>query len=124
MNLSQRTVSIPLRMYLPFQSPYAAASSLLTPFHSWKGNGIGAIQVDRGSFLKDIDMFDSVEFGISSRDARGLAPATKRLLEASFLALLDSGIDYRSRNIGCYTSATSFDINNVSEPVSRSSRSG
>ena len=66
-------------------------------------------------------MFDNTEFGISSRDARALAPSTRKLLEMCFLALLDSGIDYRARNVGCYTSGTSFDITTVTEPVSRPS---
>lgn len=117
-SVSQLTASTSMRTYLLLRNLYNVTSPQLTPFLSWKGNGTGTIHVDKGAFLKHIDMFDNVEFGISSRDARGLAPATKKLLETSFLALLDSGIDYRSRNIGCYTSATSFDITNVSEPVS------
>ena len=44
---------------------------------------------------------------------------TRKLLENCFLALLDSGIDYRTRNVGCYTSGSSHDYMNVSEPVSR-----
>lgn len=90
----------------------------LTWFVRWQGNGIGTIRVDRGSFLKNIDMFDNVEFGVSHRDAKAMSPATKMLLEQCFLALLDSGIDYRTKNIGCYTSGTSIELTNVSEPVS------
>ena len=86
-------------------------------FVRWQGNGIGTIRVDRGSFLKNIDMFDNVEFGVSHRDAKAMSPATKMLLEQCFLALLDSGIDYRTKNIGCYTSGTSIELTNVSEPV-------
>ncbi|KAL6298480.1 hypothetical protein BKA93DRAFT_830667 [Sparassis latifolia] len=84
--------------------------------NAWKGNGLAEIHVDQGSFLKDIDMFDNVEFGISTRDARYMAPVTRRLLENCFLALLDSGIDYRMKNVGCFTSGNSFDLTNVSEP--------
>ncbi|KAL6298494.1 putative polyketide synthase [Sparassis latifolia] len=83
---------------------------------SWKGNGPAEIHVDRGSFLKDIEMFDNIEFGISSRDAYHMAPSTRRLLENCFLALLDSGIDYRTKNIGCFTSGISHEITNVCEP--------
>ncbi|KAF8192401.1 hypothetical protein K438DRAFT_2135640 [Mycena galopus ATCC 62051] len=83
---------------------------------AWKGSGIGQVSVDKGSFLKDIDLFDHVEFGISSRDARALSPATRQLLEHSFLALLDSGIDYRKRPVGCYMSGTSIDLSNVANP--------
>ncbi|OCH84204.1 putative polyketide synthase [Obba rivulosa] len=83
---------------------------------AWKGNGIGQIHVDGGAFLKGIDLFDNVEFGISSRDARTMAPVTKKLLENCFLALLDSGIDYRMRNVGCYTAGNSFELSNVTDP--------
>ncbi|EGN93605.1 hypothetical protein SERLA73DRAFT_63646, partial [Serpula lacrymans var. lacrymans S7.3] len=82
----------------------------------WNGNGLARVHVDKGSFLKEIDLFDNVEFGVSSRDARIMAPATRKLLESCFLALLDSGIDYRAQNVGCYTSGISFDLTNVSEP--------
>ncbi|KAJ7020957.1 thiolase-like protein, partial [Mycena alexandri] len=82
----------------------------------WKGEGLGQINAEKGSFLKDIDLFDHVEFGISSRDARAMAPATRKLIELCFLALLDSGIDYRKENIGCYMSANSINLSNVSNP--------
>ncbi|KAF8205834.1 thiolase-like protein, partial [Mycena galopus ATCC 62051] len=83
---------------------------------SWKGNGRGQVTAERGSFLKDIDLFDHVEFGISSRDARAMAPTTRKLVEVSFLALLDSGIDYRKQNVGCYMSGNSIKLSNVSYP--------
>ncbi|KDR73164.1 hypothetical protein GALMADRAFT_158296 [Galerina marginata CBS 339.88] len=89
---------------------------------AWKGTGIGKVHVNRGAFLKDIDTFDNVEFGISSRDAQAMAPATRKLLENSFLALLDSGIDYRMKKVGCFTSGTSIDLMNVSEPDEFDSR--
>ncbi|KAJ7157757.1 putative polyketide synthase [Mycena filopes] len=81
----------------------------------WKGKGLGQVSVEHGSFLKDIDLFDHVEFGISSRDARAMAPATRSLIEQSFLALLDSGIDYRKQPIGCYMSGTSIDLLTASQ---------
>jgi len=84
----------------------------------WKGTGIGKIHVNKGAFLKDIDAFDNVEFGISSKDAQSMAPASRKLVENSFLALLDSGIDYRTKSVGVFTSGTSIDLMNVSEPVS------
>ncbi|KAJ7292447.1 thiolase-like protein [Mycena rebaudengoi] len=82
----------------------------------WRGHGLGQISVQQGSFLKHIDVFDHVEFGISSRDARAMAPSTRKLLEQCFLALLDSGIDYRRQLVGCYTAATSIELMNVSTP--------
>ncbi|KAJ7192839.1 thiolase-like protein [Mycena pura] len=83
---------------------------------SWKGDGLGLVNVQRGSFLKDIDLFDHAEFGVSSRDARAMAPATRLLLEQSFLALFDSGIDYRNRRVGCFMSANLVDLSNVAVP--------
>lgn len=74
--------------------------------------------MDTGSFLKGIDLFDNVEFGISARDARTMSPATRKLIEHCFLALVDSGIDYRSRNVGCFTSGTNLELTNVAGPVS------
>ncbi|OSX62618.1 hypothetical protein POSPLADRAFT_1141091 [Postia placenta MAD-698-R-SB12] len=83
---------------------------------AWKGNNRGEIRVNAGSFLKDIDLFDNVEFGISARDARTMAPATRKLVEQCFLALVDSGIDYRNRNVGCFTSGTNLELTNVADP--------
>ncbi|KAG2004326.1 CurK protein, variant 2 [Coprinopsis cinerea AmutBmut pab1-1] len=85
-------------------------------FEAWKGNALGTIHAQKGAFLKDVDLFDNVEFGISSTDARAMAPATRKLLENSFLALLDSGIDYRSKRVGVYTAGTSIELTNVAEP--------
>lgn len=47
-----------------------------------------------------------------------MAPVTRKLIENSFLALLDSGIDYRARKVGCYTSGNSIDLTNVADAVS------
>ena len=69
--------------------------------------------------MKDIDYFDHFEFGVSAKDARAMSVATRKLLEQSFLALLDSGIDYRGQNVGCFMSAVSFDITSIVEPVSK-----
>jgi len=62
-------------------------------------------------------MFDYFEFGISLKDAKGMAVATRRLIENSFLALWDSGIQYRGRNVGTYMSAVAFDLLSVGETV-------
>ncbi|KAF9262405.1 beta-ketoacyl synthase, partial [Marasmius fiardii PR-910] len=82
---------------------------------TWKGENLGQISTDKGSFLKNIDLFDNVEFGISGRDARAMAPSTRKLIEQSFLALQDSGIDYRSRNVGCFTAGVGYAITDVTE---------
>ncbi|KAJ7619690.1 hypothetical protein FB45DRAFT_931421 [Roridomyces roridus] len=80
------------------------------------GPGVGQLLTNKGSFLKDIHLFDHLEFGVSYRDARAMAPATRLLLEQAFLALSDAGIDYRNRNVGCYTAGTSIELMNVGVP--------
>ena len=92
--------------------------------YSWYGRGPGRVTVKHGTFLKDIDMFDNVEFGISNKDAQAMSPSTRKLIELSFLSLLDAGIPYRSRNIGCFASGTNFDIVSVTEPVCNLTRCG
>ncbi|EIN05362.1 polyketide synthase [Punctularia strigosozonata HHB-11173 SS5] len=43
-----------------------------------------------------------------------MALSTRKLLELSFLSLVDSGIDYRGQNVGCYMSGISHDIHTIS----------
>jgi acyl transferase domain-containing protein len=76
---------------------------------SLKGNNIGEVAATHGAFLKDLDLFDHIEFGISSKDARMMTIGTRKLIELSFLALLDSGIDYRGKNIGAYMASVAHD---------------
>ncbi|KAG2115628.1 hypothetical protein DEU56DRAFT_932582 [Suillus clintonianus] len=74
-----------------------------------KGVNIGEVAATHGAFLKDLDLFDPIEFGISSKDARMMTIGTRKLIELSFLALLDSGIDYRGKNIGTYMAGVAHD---------------
>ncbi|KAF9541628.1 ketoacyl-synt-domain-containing protein [Agrocybe pediades] len=83
---------------------------------SWKGSNLGQIVSDRGSFLKGATMFDHVEFGITAKDAKNMALSTRKLIEHTFLSLLDAGIDYRGKNIGCYMSGTTADAPLFSDP--------
>ncbi|KAF8149650.1 polyketide synthase [Mycena galopus ATCC 62051] len=76
----------------------------------WQGSHLGQILPEKGCFLKNVHLFDHFEFGISSKDAFSMAPATRKLVEHSFLSLLDSGINSRSQNVGVYTSGIVFDI--------------
>jgi len=85
--------------------------------YSWKGRGWGQVITDSGSFLKDISMFDHLEFGVTAKDARAMAVSTRKLIELSFLALLDSGINYRGQRVGCYTAGNPFDILSIADPV-------
>ncbi|KAH9944952.1 ketoacyl-synt-domain-containing protein [Epithele typhae] len=79
-----------------------------------KGLAIGQVVADVGAFLKDIDVFDHMEFGVTAKDARLMPLSTRRLIETTFLSLLDSGIDYRGHNVGCYMSGVNADIFAVS----------
>ncbi|KAK0190671.1 hypothetical protein F5146DRAFT_1194907 [Armillaria mellea] len=86
--------------------------------NAWHGTNTGDVITKKGTFLKSISLFDHLEFGITSRDVASMSVSTRKLIEHSFLALLDSGIDYRGRNVGCYmasTMDTSFtaDPNNI-----------
>ncbi|KAF7377231.1 Ketoacyl-synt-domain-containing protein [Mycena sanguinolenta] len=58
----------------------------------------------KGSFLKNVASFDNISLGISTKDARMTPYCARRLLDLSFQALFDSGIDSRRRNIGCFMS--------------------
>ncbi|KAK7042708.1 polyketide synthase [Favolaschia claudopus] len=59
---------------------------------------------ERGTFLKDATGFDNIALGISTKDARVIPYSGQRLLDLSFQALLDAGIDSRGQNIGCFMS--------------------
>ncbi|KAG9309602.1 putative polyketide synthase [Chiua virens] len=83
---------------------------------AWHGSGLGQTRVSGGAFLKDIGTMDHLEFGISASDAKAMAVSTRKLIELAFLSLLDSGIDYRGRNVGCYAAGTAFDILSTVEP--------
>ncbi|KAF9047970.1 hypothetical protein BDP27DRAFT_1434385 [Rhodocollybia butyracea] len=82
----------------------------------WHGKGLGKINAEHGSFMKNVGLFDPTEFGIAAKDARAMAVSTRRLVELSFLALLDSGVDFRGQNVGCYASGNAFDIQSLAEP--------
>ncbi|KAJ7801502.1 hypothetical protein B0H14DRAFT_2895228 [Mycena olivaceomarginata] len=58
----------------------------------------------QGTFLKNATSFDNISLGISTRDARVIPYSGRRLLDLSFQALLDSGIESRGRSIGCFMS--------------------
>ncbi|TFK38854.1 polyketide synthase [Crucibulum laeve] len=83
---------------------------------AWKGRKPGQILADTGSFLKNTALFDHIEFGITATDAKCMALSTRKLIEHTFLALLDSGIDYRGRNVGCYMAGVAFDMTTIADP--------
>jgi acyl transferase domain-containing protein len=57
-----------------------------------------------GAFLKNATTFDNIAFGVNTRDARVMSNSARRLMDLSFRALLDSGIQSRGENIGCFMS--------------------
>jgi hypothetical protein len=73
---------------------------------------------EEACFLKNVHLFDHFEFGISSKDAVTMGVGTRKLVEHAFLALLDSGINSRSQNVGAYTSAIAFDLLSAADAVS------
>ena len=68
--------------------------------------------------MKDADLFDHLEFGVTAKDARLMPLGVRKLIETTFLSLCDSGIDYRGKNIGCYMSGVSHDMFSISGHVS------
>ncbi|KAF7371227.1 Polyketide synthase [Mycena sanguinolenta] len=65
----------------------------------------------KGAFLKNYDGMDSTAFGISIKDARIMPFAARRLMELSFEALLDSGVNYRRQKVGCFiTGSGNFEV--------------
>ncbi|KAF8213913.1 hypothetical protein K438DRAFT_1902128 [Mycena galopus ATCC 62051] len=83
---------------------------------AWQGSNLGQVLPRKGCFLKNVTEFDHAEFGISTKDAYAMGLSTRKLLEHSFLALLDSGIDSRGQDVGVYMAGTAFDILSVAEP--------
>jgi acyl transferase domain-containing protein len=59
-----------------------------------------------GAFLKEPTKFDNVEFGIAAKDALAMTASTRRLIELTFLACLDSGVDSRGNKIGVFNAGT------------------
>ncbi|KAG2119200.1 hypothetical protein DEU56DRAFT_137340 [Suillus clintonianus] len=82
-----------------------------------KGVNIGEVADSHGAFLKDLDLCDHIEFGISSKDARMITIRTRKLIELSFLALLDSRIDYRGENTSAYMASVAHDAWMISGEV-------
>ncbi|KAI0739465.1 ketoacyl-synt-domain-containing protein [Daedaleopsis nitida] len=81
---------------------------------SIRGRAMGQVLTDTGAFLKDLDSFDHMEFGVTAKDAKCMPVGLRKLIHVTFLSLQDSGIDYRGKNIACFMSAVAHDIVSVS----------
>ena len=90
------------------------SSDWLSSIH---GRATGQVVTDTGSFLKDLDLFDHREFGVTAKDAKCMPVGLRKLIHVTSLSLQDSGIDYRGRNVGCYMSGVAHDFYAVSGHV-------
>ena len=79
-----------------------ACSQPTTIVYRFNGSDAGRVATKYGTFLKAPDQIDHVELQISIKDVKAMSLSTRKLIELSFLALLDSGIDYRNKNVGCF----------------------
>jgi hypothetical protein len=55
---------------------------------------------------------------MTAKDAYYASIGTRKLLEHSFLALLDSGIDSRGQDVGVYMSGIPYDVLSMADQVS------
>lgn len=60
----------------------------------------------KGAFLKNMAEFDYSAFGLSRVDARAMSNSARRLMELSFDALRDAGIQTRGQAVGCFMSGS------------------
>ncbi|KAJ7808958.1 polyketide synthase [Mycena olivaceomarginata] len=76
----------------------------------WQGSHLGQVLPEEAAFLKN----DVITMGV----------ATRKLVEHAFLALLDSGINSRSQNVGAYTSGIAFDLLSAADADEFDTRDG
>ena len=87
------------------------------PWHGVAGNpGEGDAFSRRGAFLEDIDKFDARFFGIRPIEARMMDPRQRLLLETTWHALEDAGVDpgqLKGSRTGVYVGTGSGDYRDV-----------
>ncbi|WP_406423029.1 SDR family NAD(P)-dependent oxidoreductase [Streptomyces sp. NBC_00842] len=79
----------------------------------------GKVYASGGGFLDDVGEFDAGFFGISPREALAIDPMQRLLLEASWEALEDAGIDpgtLRGSDTGVFAGAVLSDYGNSAQP--------
>ena len=71
-----------------------------------------------GSFLSGIDLFDAAHFGISAQEARSTDPQHRLLLECTFRACEDAGLDASAlsgKSVGVYVGLCNHDYRKICE---------
>ena len=63
------------------------------PDGRWNDSASLPLQLRRGGYVSDVDMFDAEYFGISPREAQLMDPQQRLLLEVVWESLWDAGID-------------------------------
>ena len=88
-------------------------TSSLVPFNRWDAFSLAAnsnslsknerVQVLYGSFVNDMEYFDSCAFSISKREAEAMSPQQRILLECSYMSLLDARFmaDKQMKGLNC-----------------------
>ena len=122
-------VSCPLEYWRLLCNGFQTTSQI--PFGRWDSFSFAAnsklnerekFQIMYGSFVDDMECFDSSFFGISMAEAESMSPLQRILLESTYLALQDAGFE-RSKinglNCGVFVGTYSGATNEASSSIKR-----
>ncbi|KAJ3168788.1 hypothetical protein HDU87_000913 [Geranomyces variabilis] len=89
---------------------------------TWEGSidEPAKVWMRKGGFVKDIDLFDPLEFGISVKEADNMDPSHRLAMEVAHQALLDSGLKYRGSDMGVFFAQLLNTKNEVPDSVYQS----